>query len=40
VAARIVIAVLLSFFIFVPILKGRSGYFSHDLTFYSQNDYL
>ena len=38
-AARIAIAILLSLLIFIPIIKGKSGYFSHDLTFYSQNDY-
>jgi hypothetical protein len=37
--ARIILAFLLSLLIFIPILKGKSGYFVHDLTFHSQNDY-
>jgi len=37
--ARIILAFLLSLLIFIPIIKGKSGYFIRDYHFYHQNDY-
>jgi len=38
--ARLFLAFLISLIIFVPIIKGKSGYFNKDIHLYAtQNDY-